>query len=257
MPSLDFLHASAAFGAAFVAGVVNSVAAGGTLLTFPTLIWLGLGSVTANATNTVAIWPATLGASWGYRRELQATEPRLFLLVIPSLIGGLAGASLLRYTPPELFDRLVPFLILFATLLFMAQGPVQRRLKSAHPEAHRSAKWIAGAMLFQLMVGIYGGYFGAGIGILMLAALSILGLTEIHQMNGLKVLLGGTMNGVAIVYFVANRMVYWPYVVIMVAGALAGGYGGAGMARRLGGATVRRIVIVVGFAMALSFFIRR
>lgn len=257
MPALDFLHAAAAFGAAFLAGVINSVAGGGTLVTFPTLIWLGLNSVTANATSTVAIWPATLGSMWGYRRELRATEARLFALVIPSLIGGLIGASLLRFTPPALFDRLVPFLILFATLLFMAQEPVQRRMKSAHAEGHRSAKWLAGALMFQLMVGIYGGYFGAGIGILMLAALSIIGLTEIHQMNALKVLLGGTMNGVAILYFVANKMVYWPDVVIMVLGAIAGGYGGAGFARRLGGTAVRRIVIVVGFALALSFFIRR
>jgi uncharacterized protein len=257
LPALDFLHAAAAFGAAFLAGVINSVAGGGTLVTFPTLIWLGLNSVTANATSTVAIWPATLGSMWGYRRELRATEARLFALVIPSLIGGLIGASLLRFTPPALFDRLVPFLILFATLLFMAQEPVQRRMKSAHAEGHRSAKWLAGALMFQLMVGIYGGYFGAGIGILMLAALSIIGLTEIHQMNALKVLLGGTMNGVAILYFVANKMVYWPDVVIMVLGAIAGGYGGAGFARRLGGTAVRRIVIVVGFALALSFFIRR
>ena len=257
MPALDLLHAAAAFGAAFLAGLINSVAGGGTLVTFPTLIWLGLNSVTANATSTVAIWPATLGSMWGYRRELRATEPRLFSLVVPSLMGGLIGAGLLRFTPPAVFDRLIPFLILFATLLFMAQEPVQRRMKSAHAQAHRSAKWLAGALLFQLLVGIYGGYFGAGIGILMLAALSVIGLTEIHQMNALKVLLGGTMNGVAILYFVANRMVYWPDVVIMVVGAIAGGYGGAGFARRLGGAAVRRIVIVVGFALALSFFIRR
>ncbi len=233
------------------------MAGGGTLVTFPTLIWLGLNSVTANATSTVAIWPATLGSMWGYRRELRATEARLFSLVIPSLIGGLIGASLLRFTPPAVFDRLVPFLILFATVLFMAQEPVQRRMKSSNSEGHRFAKWLAGALLFQLMVGIYGGYFGAGIGILMLAALSIIGLTEIHQMNALKVLLGGTMNGVAIIYFVSNRMVYWPDVVIMVLGAIAGGYGGAGFARRLAGAAVRRIVIVVGFGLALSFFVRR
>jgi uncharacterized membrane protein YfcA len=257
LPALDFLHAAAAFGAAFLAGLINSVAGGGTLVTFPTLIWLGLNSVTANATSTVAIWPGTLGSMWGYRRELRATEARLFSLVIPSLIGGLIGASLLRFTPPALFDRLVPFLILFATLLFMAQEPVQRRMKSASAEGHRSAKWLAGALLFQLMVGIYGGYFGAGIGILMLAALGIIGLTEIHQMNALKVLLGSAMNGVAILYFVANHMVRWPYVVIMVLGSIAGGYGGAGFARRLGGPVVRRIVIVVGFALALSFFIRR
>jgi len=257
LPAFDLLHSGAAFGAAFLAGVINSVAGGGTLVTFPTLIWLGLNSVTANATSTVAIWPATLGSSWGYRCELRELHRRLFLLVIPSVIGGLAGAWLLRFTPPAVFDRLVPFLILFATLLFMAQDPVQKRLKSADAAAHHSSKWLVGAMLFQLLVGIYGGYFGAGIGILMLAALSVLGLTEIHQMNALKVLLGGSMNGVAIVYFVANRMVHWPYVLVMVAGAIAGGYGGAGFARRLGARAVRRIVIVVGFGLAVSFFIRR
>jgi uncharacterized membrane protein YfcA len=257
LPALDFLHASAAFGAAFLAGVINSVAAGGTLITFPTLIWLGLNPVTANATSTVAIWPGTLGSSWVYRRELSATQPRLFWLLIPSLMGGLAGASLLRFTPPGVFDRMVPFLILVATVLFMAQEAVQRRLKVANPQSHRSAKWLAGALLFQLVVGIYGGYFGAGIGILMLAALGILGLTEIHQMNALKVLLGSTINGVAVFYFVVHKMVYWPDVLIMVVGAIAGGYGGAGFARRLGATTVRRIVVAVGFALALSFFIRR
>jgi uncharacterized membrane protein YfcA len=257
LPAFDLLHSGAAFAAAFLAGLINSVAGGGTLVTFPTLIWLGLNSVSANATSTVAIWPATLGSSWGYRRELRALPGRLFLLVIPSLIGGLAGAWLLKFTPPALFDRLVPFLILFATLLFMAQDPVQRRLKTTEGAAHASLRWLLGAMLFQLFVGIYGGYFGAGIGILMLAALSVLGLTEIHQMNALKVLLGGSMNGVAIVYFVANRMVAWPYVLVMVVGAITGGYGGAGLARRLGARTVRRIVIVVGFGLAVSFFIRR
>jgi len=257
LPALDLVHAAAAFGAAFLAGVINSVAGGGTLLTFPTLIWLGLNSVTANATSTVAIWPGTLGSSWGYRRELRATEPRLFLLVIPSLIGGLAGAILLRITKPAIFDRLVPFLILFATLLFMAQEPVRRRLQSTGAQTHHSAKGLAGALLFQLGVGIYGGYFGAGIGILMLAALGIIGLTDMHQMNGLRVMLGSAMNGVAILYFVANRMVYWPDVFIMVVGSVAGGYGGAGVARRIGGPAVRRIVIIVGFGLALSFFVRR
>lgn len=246
-----------AFGAAFLAGAINSVAGGGTLVSFPTLIWLGLNSVAANATSTVAIWPGTVGSMWGYRRELRTTAPRLFSLVIPSLIGGLAGAWLLRFTPPSVFDRLVPYLILLATLLFMAQDPIQRRLKSVKGASHQSSAWLVGALLFQLAVAIYGGYFGAGIGILMLAALSIIGLTEMHQMNALKVLLGGAINGVAVVYFVANRMVFWPDVLLMAVGAIAGGWGGAGFARRLGGAAVRRIVIVIGFLLALSFFIRR
>jgi hypothetical protein len=257
--SADFglSRALAAFGSAFVAGAINSVAGGGTLLTFPTLIWLGMNSVSANATSTVSIWPGSIGAMWGYRRELKTAEPRLLALVAPSLVGGAAGALLLRYTPPALFDKLVPFLILFATLLFMVQEPIQRRLKTAHPQAHRSSRWLAGATCFQLLVALYGGYFGAGIGILMLAALSILGLTDIHQMNGLKNFFALCINGVAALYFIWAGMVSWPYVILMAMGAIAGGYGGAGVARRIGQKAVRRIVIGVGFAMALSLFVKR
>src|SRR5581483_3886149 len=150
--SLDFVHALAAFGAAFLAGVINSVAGGGTLVTFPTLIWLGLNSVTANATSSVAIWPGIVASAWGYRRELGTAEPRLFWLLIPSLVGGLAGAWLLRSTPPAVFDRLIPYLLLFATLLFMVQEPVQRWMKSPELVAHRSATWFVGVLFFQLFV---------------------------------------------------------------------------------------------------------
>ena len=256
MPDLDLAHAVAAFGAAFVAGAINSVAGGGTLVTFPTLVWLGLPSLIANATSTVAIWPGSLGAMWGYRRELKSAEPRMLALVVPSLMGGITGALLLRITPPSVFDKLVPFLILFATLLFMAQEPIQRKLKTAGSMAHRSPQWLAGAVLFQLLVALYGGYFGAGIGILMLAALSILGLSDIHQMNGLKNFFALCINGVAALYFIWVGMVYWPDVILMAAGAIAGGYGGAGMARRIGRVAVRRIVIGIGFAMALSLFLK-
>jgi uncharacterized membrane protein YfcA len=256
MTALDFPHAAVALGAAFLAGAINSVAGGGTLLSFPTLIWLGLPSVTANATSTVAIWPASASSLWGYRREVRSTKRRMLVLVFPSLIGGIAGALLLRWTPPATFDVLVPFLILFATLLFMSQEPIQRKLKTADAEAHRSPRWLAAAMLFQLLVALYGGYFGAGIGILMLAALSILGLTDIHQMNGLKNFFGGCINGVAAIYFIWANMVYWPYVVIMALGAIAGGYAGADVARRLGRTAVRRIVVAIGFGMALSLFVK-
>jgi uncharacterized membrane protein YfcA len=254
---LDLFHAAGAFGAAFLAGAINSVAGGGTLLSFPTLVWLGLDSVTANATSTVAIWPGTVGSIWGYRRELREAEPRFRILIVPSLIGGITGALLLKLTPASVFDRLVPFLILFATLLFMAQEPIQRMLNTAHPESHRSAKWLIGALLFQLGVGVYGGYFGAGIGILMLAALSILGLTDIHEMNSLKVVFGGAINGIAAAYFIWARMVYWPYVLVMAIGAILGGWLGAGAARRLGRTAVRRIVIGIGFGMAVSLFIKK
>jgi uncharacterized protein len=248
-------HDLIAFGAASVAGAINAVAGGGSLVSFPALVWLGLPSVTANATNTVAIWPGSVGSAWGYRRELRDTEPRMFLLILPSLVGGIVGAVLLKLTPTTVFDRLVPLLILFATCLFMAQEPVQRLFNRATPE-HLGARWLTGGMLFQLLVGVYGGYFGAGIGILMLAALAIMGHDDIHQMNGFKNLLATFVNGIAAVYFIWMRMASWPDVVVMAAGAIIGGIGGAGIARRLGRKTVRRLVVAIGFAMAAGLMVR-
>jgi uncharacterized membrane protein YfcA len=193
---------------------------------------------------------------FGYRRELRGIEPALLALVVPSLAGGIVGALLLRWTPPETFAALVPYLILFATLLFAVQEPIQRKLRpDGHPQ-HRSAGWLAGAIVFQLFVGIYGGYFGAGIGILMLAALGILGMTDIHQMNGLKNFFGMLINGVAALYFIWANMVYWPDVLVMAAGAVVGGYGGAGFARRIGRSAVRKTVILIGLGMALSLFLK-
>jgi hypothetical protein len=254
---MTLAHTALAFGSAFAAGMINSVAGGGTLVSFPTLIWLGLSPVTANATSTVAIWPGTLGGMFGYRRELRGLRPAMFSLVVPSVVGGIAGALLLRWTPPAIFELLVPYLILFATLLFAVQERVQRILKTAGAHHQQSLQWLVGALAFQLLVAIYGGYFGAGIGILMLAALGVIGLTDIHQMNGLKNLLGMCINGVAAVYFMYAGMVYWPDVFVMSIGAIAGGYGGAGIARRIGRNAVRKIVIGIGIAMALSLFIKQ
>ncbi len=254
---MDLTHGLISFGAGLIAGVMNAVAAGGTLLTFPTLVWLGLNSITANATSTVAVWPGVMSGVVAYRRELRTLERRFLYLALPSLIGGLGGAYLLRQTPSTVFDRLVPYLILFATLLFMAQETIQHKTKNAPPGARKSNAWFAGAIVFQLIVGIYGGYFGAGIGILMLAAFSILGMTDIHQMNGFKNLLGGAINLLAAIYFISQKMVYWPDVGIMALGAIVGGYAGAGTARKLGRKVVRRIVILIGFGMALSLFLKR
>jgi uncharacterized membrane protein YfcA len=256
---MDLLHGSSAFASAFAAGAINSVAGGGTLLTFPTLIWLGLNSVAANATSTVAIWPGSLGGMWGYRKELRTADRRMLALTAPSLVGGITGALLLRFTPPSIFDAVVPFLILFATVLFMVQETVQRMFnpgENRHEARHETRTWLAGAIAFQFFVALYGGYFGAGIGILMLAALSILGLTDIHQMNGLKNFFALCINGVAAIYFIFARMVEWPYVLVMALGAIAGGYGGAGLARRLGRSKVRGIVVAIGFAMAVSLFVK-
>ncbi|HET9831352.1 MAG TPA: sulfite exporter TauE/SafE family protein [Vicinamibacterales bacterium] len=250
-------HELLAFGAAFLAGAINSVAGGGTLVSFPALIWLGLPSTTANATSTVAIWPGSLGGMLGFRDNLRGMDRRMYALIVPSLIGGISGAILLRMTPTSVFDRLVPLLILFATCLFMAQDAVQRMLKiGTRDGAPRSANWYAGALAFQLVVGLYGGYFGAGLGIMMLAALSIIGLTDIHQMNGLKNLLALCINGVAALYFVWKGMVYWPDVIVMAIGAIAGGVGGAGVAKRLGRVAVRRVVVAVGLVMAVKLMLR-
>ena len=253
---MDLTHGVISFGAGLIAGVMNAVAAGGTLLTFPTLVWLGLNSITANATSTVAVWPGVMSGVVAYRRELRTLERRFLYLAVPSLIGGLGGAYLLRLTPSTVFDRLVPYLILFATLLFMAQETIRHKMKDAHPEARKSIGWFLGAIVFQLIVGIYGGYFGAGIGILMLAAFGILGMTDIHQMNGFKNLLGGAINLLAAIYFISEKMVYWPDVGVMALGTVVGGYVGAGTARKLGRTVIRRIVILIGFAMAVSLFLK-
>ena len=261
MTELQLFPAVVAFLAAFVAGAINSVAGGGTLVSFPALVWLGLPSVTANATSTVAIVPGSLGGMWGYRRELGATAPRMLALIAPSLLGGITGALLLQRTAPGVFDKLVPYLIAFATILFMVQERVQKALglnsDGAAGPKHKSARWLVGAMLFQFCVGVYGGYFGAGIGILMLAALSILGLSDIHQMNGLKNSFAVCINGIAALYFIWAKMVNWPYVAVMALGAVIGGYGCAGVARRLGPVAVRRTVIAIGWVMAISLFIKK
>jgi uncharacterized protein len=243
------VHYVLIFAAAFAAGSINSVAGGGTLITFPTLLWLGIPSKLANGTSTVALWPGSLAGVWGFRRELADADRRLLSLVVPSLIGGTVGALLLVVTPTEVFDRLIPFLILFATCLFAAQDPIQRRFNLAQAHESRS-HWLSWTMLFQLLVGLYGGYFGAGIGILMLAALSLIGHTDIYQMNGVKNMLATCMNGIAAGLFIYYGLVIWQDAVVMMGGAILGGIGGASMARRVGRTAVRRTVIVVGFVMA-------
>jgi uncharacterized membrane protein YfcA len=167
-----------------------------------------------------------------------------------------AGAVLLRITPAQLFDRLVPALVCFATVVFMLQDPIQRWFNRTATQEHEGPKWLAEALLFQLLVALYGGYFGAGIGILMLAALAIMGHTDIHQMNGLKNILAVVINGVAAVYFIWSGLVSWRHAIVMAVGAVLGGVGGAGVARRLGQKRVKQIVIGVGFAMAVSLLLR-
>lgn len=244
--------------AAFAAGLINSIAGGGTLVSFPALLWTGRDPILANATSTVALWPASLAGVYGFRRELKGGAARTFLLFgAPSLAGGVLGAWLLLRTPSETFGRLVPFLILFATLLLAAQEPISRRLRGDDAgEREPTRAWWAGAFVFQFLVGVYGGYFGAGIGILMLAALGLLGFTDIHRMNALKNLLAICINGVAAIYFIGSGAVIWSDVFVMTLAAIAGGYSGARLAYRLGRRFVRVAVIVIGLVMSVSLFLR-
>jgi len=232
------------------------VAGGGTLVTFPTLVWLGLPSVIANATNTVAIWPGSLGSIWGFRREMTQVDPLMFWLVLPSLAGGVMGALLLRWTPTHTFDRIIPFLILFATILFTVQGPIQRKLGTPKEDRHRSPRWFAIAVALQFCVGIYGGYFGAGMGIMMLTELTVLGMTDILKMNALTSLYALCVNGIAAVLFSVSHMVRWHFVLAMAVAAVAGGWGAAGVARRVGRTAVRRFVITLGYVITVVLFIR-
>ena len=262
------------FFVAAVGGAVNSVAGGGTLLTFPALLWVGkLTEVMANATSTVALWPGQLGSLWGYRKELGPSHLAVALLAVPSFLGGLIGAALLLRTGNETFRAIVPYLILGATLLFTAQEPLarwQRRRAERHvgepnalggnahgspPAAWSAFRWAV-VMLFQFLVAIYGGYFGAGIGILMLAALGFLGFTNIHRMNAIKNINGMCINVVAAVMFIVNGLVDWRLASLMAAGAIFGGYAGAGAAQRLGQKNVRRIVVFVGISLTISLLVR-
>lgn len=270
----DLPHLAAAFAAAFLAAAVNSVAGGGTLISFPVLVWLGLPSVVANATSTVGIWPGSLGSIWGFRRELSRTDRRMRTLVIPCLVGGAAGALLLRATTTATFDELVPFLVLFATVLFALRGTLQAWLRRrtsgegggregglglVHGEGAENGtpRWPGAGILAALVVAVYGGYFGAGMSIMNLSMLGILGMTDLLEMNALTSLFSLCVNGVAIALFAAAGLVDWPVALAMALGALLGGYGAAGIARRIGRKTLGRFVIAIGFTVSAIFFARR
>src|SRR5437879_7364725 len=221
---MPLIHAAAMFVTAFFAGVLNSIAGGGTLLTFPILIWLGLDPKVANATSTVALWPGLFGGVFGYRREMDDSSLILMRLGVVSVIGGGLGAWLLIVTPSPTFARLVPFLILFATILFMMQSPVNRWLRLPVAGEESTTAWWIGAIVFQFFSAIYGGYFGAGNGILMLAAMGLLGLHELHRANGIKNFLGICINSVAVLSFSLKHLVVWPDALLMACAATMGGF---------------------------------
>ena len=252
-------HAVLLFSAAVFAGALNSVAGGGGFIAFPALLFAGIPPISANATNTIALWPGTVAATGAYRRELEGREkwrPIVPLLFV-SLLGALVGALLLLRTPQATFMKMVPWLLLSGTVLFTFGGAItgwMRRRAAEHHHATRAAQ-IA-VIVLQLVVAIYIGYFGAGAGILMLALLAIMGMENIHTMNGFKTLLASTANGVAVVTFILAKAVAWPQGLVMIVGAVLGGYGGAWWAQKLEARLVRYLVIAIGAGMSAYFFWR-
>ncbi len=236
-------------------GAVNAVAGGGTLLTFPTLLAFGTPSVTANATSTLALVIGTSGGMFGNRQYTKAVMPLLKRFLPVSVAGGLIGSALLTRTSSATFSKLVPFLILFATLIFLAQG-FFRRYASSQSDAKKDEKpmHVWGAVLFQFIVAIYGGYFGAGIGILMLATLGFIGMRNIYEMNTLKTILGSLINLMAALWFIGAGLIDWPRAAIMTVGAVAGYYLGAHYSQRISQARVRQIVTAIGFIIAAATF---
>jgi uncharacterized protein len=238
--------------AAFAAGAINAIAGGGTLLTFPVLIWLGLDPKVANGTSTVALWPGLFGGLFGYRKELENSSTILFRLGSVSVLGGALGAWLLIWTPSRVFASLVPFLILFATILFMFHGEINKRLRLGSLDEKQMGLWWTGAIIFQLFSAMYGGYFGAGNGILMLAAMGLLGLHDLNRANGIKNFLGICINSIAVLSFGLAGLVVWEDALVMACGALVGGYFGASMAKRVGQKWVRRAIVLIGW---IIFFV--
>lgn len=252
---------------AILAGIINSLAGGGTLLTFPSLIAalevlkFENPEAMANATSTIALMPAALSSAWAYRLELAAVRRWLRLLLFPSLLGGTLGATLVIWQP-EAFGHAVPWLILSASLLFTAQ-PLVARWLGHMPTGTPSGRRLAAVVVAQFIVAVYGGYFGAGIGILMLSALGLMGMSNLHEMNALKVVLAASINIMAVLVFLiqdrfadtpSEQIVHWPLALTMMGAAIIGGYVGARYGRQVPAKYVRYFVITVGFALTAWYF---
>jgi uncharacterized protein len=248
LQSVIFLFLAGALG-----GALNSVAGGGSFIAFPALLFTGVPPIPANATNTIALWTAAAASGGAYRRRLDMPRRVMVPLLAVSLMGGLAGAVLLLKTPAHTFMRVLPWLTLGATLLFAFGKKLARGRKSAIGH-EASAAALTGATLFQLGVAVYGGYFGGGMGIVMLAMLAALGMTDIHTMNALKSVMGFVINGVAVVAFIVAHAVYWKHGVVMIFGGILGGYLGAHYAQKVPQLWIRMLVVVVGAGMTVYFF---
>ncbi len=258
------------FLAAFVGGALNAVAGGGSFITLPTLLYSGVAPVSANATSTFAMWPASVASALAYRAEIGRSRAWMLRLGAISLLGGLLGGLLLVRTSDESFVRLLPWLMLVATATFSFGSRITawaRRRKATGAATDAVPAPEGGGRIhhvhvplwtlpLQLLIATYGGYFGGGMGIMMLAAMAVAGMTDMHEMNGLKTVLAIAINGVALAAFIVSGSIAWAPGLIMVLGGVSGGYAGASLARRVAGPAVRRVVIVVAWTMTVYFFVR-
>jgi len=255
------LHSGIALGlSAIIAGAINSVAGGGSFLTFPMLMFCSVTPKIANATNTVALWFGSLASFGAYRDHLGGQKRALITLLTTSLIGGLVGALLLLKTTDATFKLLLPWLMLTATLIFIFGRQLTTLMRRmVHLDINQPqhiGPFVIGCVL-QLIIAVYGGFFGGGIGILMLALLTLLGYVEIHTMNGLKTVLASAINGIAVVVFIFSGLVAWPQAIVMIAGSIIGGYYGAVIAQRISPQIIRYIVMTVGIGMTAYFFVKQ
>ena len=252
---VHFSHPVFLFCAALVAGLLNSVAGGGSFVSFPALLFTGMPAIPANATNTMAVWPGTVASTVAYRNAFNAQARKLLPPLIGiGIIGGVIGAKVLLVTPQATFLRLIPWLMLLATLLFMAGPRITAWVKGRGAQQKSSLALTVAGFFLALLISIYIGYFGAGVGILVLSLLALMGMDDIHAMNGVKVFLVSIVNGVAILTFIVARVIVWPQALLMIVASLIGGYAGAYFAQKMNPAHVRWVVVAVGFSMSAYFF---
>ena len=237
--------------ASFFAGIINSIAGGGSFLTFPALVFAGVPTIAANATSAVAVFPGYLSGALGFAKELKAfPKSKFLLLILLSISGGVLGSILLLITPEVVFSFIIPWLLGFATLLFASGNYVSKWAeKTSDTNGFKSN-------IATLLVCIYGGYFNGGLGIVLLALFSTLGMRDIHLMNGLKNIMSFALSAASVVTFAIAGIVFWKYAIIMMIAATIGGYFGVIVARKLSKSIIRIIIVIIGTIMTFIFFIK-
>lgn len=257
----DLVSLAVLFFAALAAGAINSIAGGGSLISFPALLAFGatheISAKMANATNNAALVPGSIAGVFGFWAEVKRSRRLVAFIAIPSIVGGLLGALLLSRTPEEVFQKLVPFLILFATLLFAGRDYINKLTRrGAAADDHITRAGGALGFVFQLIIATYGGYFGAGQSLMMMAVFSIMGIRDIHEINGLKTASAVMINGVALIFFATQGLIAWNIALWMAGGAILGGYFAARISKRIPQKYLRWTVIGVGLAVSAILFIR-